>query len=55
MAATGPSRPRSASFPIPTDLDLRSDAERLAAGEHTFAVRVEDEYDNQAVAKTVLK
>ena len=26
-----------------------------AAGENTIAVRVADEYDNQAVAKTVVK
>ena len=27
----------------------------VAAGEHTIAVRVEDEYDNQATAKTVVE
>ena len=27
----------------------------VAAGEHTIAVRVSDDYDNQAVAKTVVK
>ncbi len=27
----------------------------VPAGEHTIAVRVEDEYDNQATAKTVVK
>jgi hypothetical protein len=29
--------------------------DNLAAGEHTIAVRVSDEYDNQSVAKTVLR
>lgn len=29
--------------------------DRIAPGEHTLAVRVEDDYDNQAVAKAVVK
>ena len=29
--------------------------EQVAPGEHTIAVRVEDEYDNQSAAKTVIR
>jgi hypothetical protein len=35
------------------DYDLTID--NVTPGEHTIAVRVEDEYDNQSAAKTVLK
>jgi hypothetical protein len=35
------------------ELDYEVPLKGLAPGEHTIAVRVEDEYDNRAVSKTL--
>ena len=37
------------------DLDYSLTVEKLAGGEHTLAVRVTDDYDNQAVEKVVVR
>jgi sugar lactone lactonase YvrE len=37
------------------ELDYELTLKSVAAGEHTIAVRVEDEYDNQSTAKTVIE
>jgi hypothetical protein len=37
------------------DLNYELTLDKLGAGEHTIAVRVEDEYDNQSAAKTVVR
>ena len=37
------------------ELDYEVVLQNVAAGEHTIAVRVEDDYDNQAAAKTVVE
>ena len=38
-----------------TELDYKFDLERPSPGEHTIAVRVNDEYDNQQVEKVVVR
>ena len=37
------------------DLDYDLELKDVTPGEHTIAVRVEDEFDNQAVEKVVVK
>ena len=37
------------------ELDYDLTLNDVAAGEHTIAVRVEDEYDNQATEKVVVR
>ena len=48
---TLPTTKLSDSKELDYDLTLRN----IAPGEHTIAVRVQDEYENQAVAKIVVK